>query len=443
MSASYTPAALVVSLPTELLLEIFQHLDSQSLFRLAGTCHGLRHISFIQWLDRLGIAHPPGAYYIAMSDDEYAALPALAALYPNRVLRSVSFFLGVSVGSDQCMRLRAAALFVSRAASIGTATVCLPFSDEHLHTEPCFSALDAFLSSLDGKVHHSLSITGGKSWARACPNGLRLSCRPLQQLSTVCLAGNVMLHPCCIPWLIATLNASPLTTLRIDPRYHTSTAFWAALLRGLSLPELQVLELGYIGGLDLTDLCAFLIRAPSLREFKSCDNSRVCIHAEAKSSALPRTAHPFPSLTVLNACPQIVHTILRCGIGEASPRLEELVLYNQQDRLRLDGLPAFEAALARVARRKGPIELCVIISDPRHKPFTIDEMKRANRMETKMTCIHLLTLSYSHNLAFRDVNLVGRCSIHRRVIADATILARRTSLSRGSDCFQLSKASHL
>ena len=389
------------SLPTELLVDIFQQLDNRALLAVAQTCRHLHAIALSLYLDRNEIVHPLGKDLDIVTEREHKNLPLIGALHPLSHVDTLAVTYKKVPTARLCKVIRTAQLFVSRAASVRDFEIHLDYFDTGdlaSSGADILQALDALIGALDGKLHNMFYIDSqcysyrGKWQGSGVP---RLIARPLRTLSAVHICGDFMFHEACIRWMTETLNISPITSLHISLLSYVIIANWAEFTGRLALPNLLSLDLGGFKGVRIRDLAAFLRRHPTLRQFRCIGElaGERTILGMGRTNALPASA--LPNLSELEANAQVAWLVLARG---AAPQLAKLVLQDVGRSLESPRHEKFgdyvQNALESLVGRKQSLELVVGFYKLSRDFLFASPGRRDARVETKARCVRALTISH-------------------------------------------------
>ncbi|EDR11172.1 uncharacterized protein LACBIDRAFT_315681 [Laccaria bicolor S238N-H82] len=328
-TVSDTPAQRkrIINLPTEILLLVFEAMDSPDLYTTAFLSRNFHHLALPMYLARYGISASAEANLILFNDWSPEALRAVhAALFLPSVNRLKCVFDFYKPYDQVRREVHAFRRFLGKLASVreihieivrygmkGGANAPFASNDEPVGlTEEWGRELVQMLDSVVGSgcAELSLSLAGrcdppaqelerlllgefygfygmlkhptfrgfAAGFGRACVRARSLVGvgQPNQSqkrgLETLDLHSSMFFHPLLLRWMMSTLNSMSITSLSLRQLDHISPQNWALLLPCITLPSLSKLSVN-LCYIQTHVLYHFLYRHPHIQDLtlgRSC-----------------------------------------------------------------------------------------------------------------------------------------------------------------------------
>ncbi|KAF9036868.1 hypothetical protein BJ165DRAFT_1532959 [Panaeolus papilionaceus] len=334
--------ATLLSLPTEIMLSILEHLPDDSLFSFSFTSRKFHALALSLYLARYGVGPLP-AHQLILFDEVHAegVVRGLRAALFSPVLNSVYYDVGcakpVEVVRGEietlCELVRKAGFVgevvvnvdrvgvgdagenddvpdFTRALDCALARGCQSLAVYHSGAySPDVEAIEGILKRSFSGIRGLVKTYNPSLWVPSSFFFNSTHNSPHQPTSSALthfgLHSPILFHPTLCAWTIDTLNtSSSLTTLTITHQLSTPPTAWSALLPYLSLPKLSSLSID-LTALTSEDLFSFLKRHNTILNLDI-----------GKSMSPPNPFTPFPKntlkrLTHLSASPRWVTHVLQ------------------------------------------------------------------------------------------------------------------------------------
>lgn len=320
-TVSDTPAQQkrIIHLPTEILLLVFEALDSPDLYNTAFLSRSFHHLALPIYLARCGISASAETNFILFNDWSPDALRAVhAALFLPSVNRLKCVFDFYKPHEEVRRDVHAFRRFLGKLASVREIHIEFVRYGMRVGSNGAFSSSDEsvglteewgreLVQMLDGVLgsgcaEFTLSLAGrcvppaqelerlllrefyglfgvlkhpifrgfAGGFGRACVRARSLidAGHPIQSqkrgLETLNLHSSMFFHPLLLRWMMSTLNSMSIASLSLRQLDHISPQNWGLLLPCITLPSLSKLSVN-LCFIQTHDLYRFLYRHPHIQ----------------------------------------------------------------------------------------------------------------------------------------------------------------------------------
>ncbi|KAJ7634700.1 hypothetical protein FB45DRAFT_472309 [Roridomyces roridus] len=371
---------MLTSLPNEILLVVFSHLeDPYPLYPLSTLCRRLHFLALPIYLSRTGVLRsdsppPTDSYNVIIGAEETHVLAALQTSLFLSKLKNIS--CSFSNLQSQLKDLRRFQRFCSMLESIET--VNLQFSrpsfdeyDDRIHEMYFYDTLIQIFNVVLEKSCTSLTVDAvlsdtmrvskrHRATGRSSTVGLLSTSRPLssaairkRKLSVFKIHCDILLSPHCRGWTLDVLNTFPLSTVSIHVQ-SVPTDVWDLLLSQTEIPTLSDLSMDC--RVKPVHMHAFLARHPSVTGLHLSNIPTPSLQERLPPGHLPR-------LKTLSATAAQVAYLLHAL--ENTDALQNIRVLSHMTRL---DLIFADASLRSVATRLEAVSLCLVLPLPSNLP---------------------------------------------------------------------------